>query len=60
MGLFKRLTGQQEHEAEEIACPRCGVLVPINALNCTVCGWDPREKYEGPVISRTPGGSGAA
>jgi hypothetical protein len=43
MGLFDRLRGRDT--TEEVACPRCGIAVPINALSCAACGWDPREVY---------------
>lgn len=29
--------------------PRCGVLAPADATDCTACGWDLRENYHGPV-----------
>jgi hypothetical protein len=33
----------------ESPCPRCGVLTPVDADECTACGWDLRESYHGPV-----------
>jgi hypothetical protein len=35
----------------EAPCPRCGVLAPADATDCTACGWDLRESYHGPVGS---------
>jgi hypothetical protein len=42
MRLFKR---HREDEPAESPCPRCGVPVPVDALECAVCGWDPRDAY---------------
>ena len=42
MRLFKR---HRDDESVEAPCPRCGVPVPADALECAVCGWDPRDAY---------------
>jgi ribosomal protein L37E len=34
---------------QEAPCPRCGVSTPVDADDCTACGWDMRESYHGPV-----------
>lgn len=44
MRLFKR---HRDDEPAESPCPRCGVPVPIETVECAVCGWDPREAYVG-------------
>jgi ribosomal protein L37E len=44
MRLFKR---HREDEPTEAPCPRCGVPVPVEALECAVCGWDTRETHVG-------------
>jgi hypothetical protein len=46
MRSWKRFWRADDEEAKEIPCPRCGVPVPLNAVTCTACGWDPHEKYE--------------
>ena len=50
MRLFKR---HGEHQPQETACPKCGVSVPLNASECSVCGWDPRETYVPPETTST-------
>jgi hypothetical protein len=42
MRLFKR---HHDDEPKEVPCPRCGVPVPVEAVECAVCGWDPHETY---------------
>jgi hypothetical protein len=42
MRLFKR---HRDEEPTEAPCPRCGVPVPVDLLDCAVCGWDTRETY---------------
>jgi hypothetical protein len=42
MRLFKR---HRDEETTEAPCPRCGVPVPVEAIECAVCGWDTREQY---------------
>jgi hypothetical protein len=42
MRLFKL---HHADEAKEAPCPRCGVPVPVETLECAVCGWDTRETY---------------
>ena len=46
MKLPRFLRREEPHETN---CPRCGVPAPINALECTACGWDLRDAYHGPV-----------
>jgi hypothetical protein len=46
MRLFKR---HRDEETTEAPCPRCGVPVPVEAVECAVCGWDTREKYIPPA-----------
>jgi hypothetical protein len=56
MGLFKR---HRDEETTEAPCPRCGVPVPVDAIECAVCGWDTRERYESanPASSGSPPGT---
>jgi hypothetical protein len=46
-GLLSKLLRRESRA--EAPCPRCGVLTPIDADDCTACGWDLRESYHGPV-----------
>jgi predicted RNA-binding Zn-ribbon protein involved in translation (DUF1610 family) len=46
-GLFSKL--RRREPVAESPCPRCGVLTPVDADECTACGWDLRESYHGPV-----------
>ena len=46
-GLMDKLL--RRHPPAESPCPRCGVLTPVDADECTACGWDLRESYHGPV-----------
>jgi len=55
MRLLDRILGR-DVVPDEIACPRCGVPAPEDALECAACGWDLREGYRDPVSgeSRDP------
>jgi hypothetical protein len=46
-GLFSKL--RRREPPVEAPCPRCGVPTPVDADECTACGWDLRESYHGPV-----------
>ena len=46
-GMLSKLFRRQP--VAESPCPRCGVLTPVDADDCTACGWDLRESYHGPV-----------
>jgi hypothetical protein len=53
MRLFKR---HRDEETTKAPCPRCGVPVPVEAVECAACGWDTRDRYVPPV---EPGSSGS-
>ena len=57
MRLFKR---HRDDESAETPCPRCGVPVPAESVECAVCGWDSREAYVGPDPTSSGSASGAA